>query len=243
MKHWTQVNWQPNAPVVKDMRRRQLEGARRPPCDDRVARLLGLARGKRVLDVGVVDHVATAFRNPDWLHGKIVEAAESCVGVDVMKTGIHELQQAGYDVRYCDITRDVPDGGPFDLIVCGEVIEHLGNPAGLFENAREALSPGGRLVITTPNPYFVGRAIRHLFGRDEESVDHVTLLFPSGIAELASRAGLRLDTYCGVLSAPGTRRRQTMLRLLRAGTMVMTQDAVCSTLMYECVKPTDGPTT
>jgi len=34
-----------------------------------------------------------------------------------------------------------------------------------------------------------------------------------------------------------------MLRLLRAGTMVMTQDAVCSTLMYECVKPTDGPTT
>jgi SAM-dependent methyltransferase len=237
MKHWTEVNWQPNAPVVKEMRRRHLAAARRPPCADRVGHILDLARGKRVLDVGVVDHVATAFRSPDWLHGKIAKVAGSCVGVDVLRTGIQELQQAGYDVRYCDITRDVPEGGPFDVIICGEVIEHLGNPTGLFETAREVLAPGGRLVITTPNPYFVGRALRHLLGHDEESVDHVALLFPSGIAELASRAGLHLDAYRGVLSAAGTKGRQSLLRLLRAGTIVLTEDAICSTLMYECVKP------
>jgi hypothetical protein len=71
-------------------------------------------------------------------------------------------------------------------------------------------------------------------------VDHVTLLFPSGIAELASRAGLRLDAYRGVLSAAGTKGRTATLRLLRAGTVVLTQDAVCSTLMYECLKPVDA---
>ena len=88
MKHWTEVNWQPNAPVVKDLRRRQLAAARRPPCGDRIDYILDLARGKRVLDVGVVDHVASAFRSPDWLHGKIVDVAGSCVGVDVLRTGV-----------------------------------------------------------------------------------------------------------------------------------------------------------
>src|SRR5688500_13488994 len=165
MTHWTQICWQPNASVVIQSRRDQLVAARQSPVADRTPYIVELARGKRVLDVGVVDHVATAWKNPDWLHRQICDAASYCLGVDIMKTGIEHLREAGFNVQRCDITREVPDGGPFDVVICGEVIEHVGNPQGLFEMAGRALAPGGRLVLTTPNPYYLGRTLRHLFGR------------------------------------------------------------------------------
>ena len=122
------------------------------------------------------------------------------------------------------------------MVICGEVIEHLGNPQGLFDSAARVLSPGGRLVLTTPNPYYFGRTIRHLFGRDRESVDHTMLLFPSGIAELANRAGLKLDSYRGVLHRPRTRKQQLLAGSFRLATAVMAREAACGTLIYECVK-------
>ena len=240
VKRWTDTCWQPNAPVVLEARRSELAAAHRPPCEDRADYLVELARGRRVLDVGVVDHVATAWKRPDWLHGRIARAASYILGIDVMDTGTRLLREAGYNVLRCDFTREVPDERPFDLVVCGEVIEHLGHPQGLFDSAARVLAPGGRLAITTPNPYYFGRTLRHLFGRDCESVDHATLLFPSGIAEMANRSGLRLDSYRGVLSRPRTRRQRLLAGSFRLATAMMAREAACGTLIYECAKPARG---
>jgi len=38
----------------------------------------------------------------------------------------------------------------FDAVIAVEVIEHLLLPRNLFRRAREALRPGGRLIVTTP---------------------------------------------------------------------------------------------
>jgi SAM-dependent methyltransferase len=44
------------------------------------------------------------------------------------------------------------DGGPFDVIVLADVIEHLDDvPAGL-DRCRELLAPGGTLCVVTPDP-------------------------------------------------------------------------------------------
>lgn len=236
MKRWSEICPQPNAPAVLEFRRRELSAARRPPCADRAAFLVELARGKRVLDVGVVDHVASAWKSPDWLHGKISRAASYSLGIDVLHRGTLVLREAGFNVRQCDFTKEVPDDGPFDVVICGEVIEHLGDPASLFASASRVLSPGGRLVLTTPNPYYLGRTLRHLLGRDRESADHVTLLFPSGIAEMASRAGLTLDSYRGVLHRPRNPRQQFLAVSFRLATTMTAREAACSTLIYECVK-------
>ena len=240
MTHWTQTCSQPNATEVIQSRRDQLIAARQPPVSDRTPYIIELVRGKRVLDVGVVDHVTVASNKPDWLHRRICEAASYCLGIDILKTGIQHLRDAGFNVACCDITREVPEGGPYDVVVCGEVIEHVGNPQGLFENTGRALAPGGRLVLTSPNPYYLGRTLRHLFGRDRESVDHVTLLFPSGIAELASRSGMRLERYRGVHARPESMKQRVWKRVQHLTSVVMSKDTACGTIIYECVKPGRG---
>jgi len=158
-----------------------------------------LCKGKKVLDVGCVDHdLLLSRRNDRWLHRHVASVAMQAVGVDSDDIGVHRMLAEGYDVILADITgdiREVENRGPFDVIVAGEVIEHLGNPQALFDAASRLLAPGGKIVITTPNPYAPFRVRAGAFGRVWESVDHVIYAFPSGIAEMADRAGLHLVMY------------------------------------------------
>jgi len=72
------------------------------------------------------------------------------LGVDVLQEGIEALRRDGFNAQVCDITRDVIEG-QFDVIVAGEVIEHLGSPEAVFRLGQRNLNCGGRLVLTTPN--------------------------------------------------------------------------------------------
>ena len=50
-----------------------------------------------------------------------------------------------------NLEEGIPFDGSFDVVTCVEVLEHLASPREALERLREALSPGGRLVVTTPN--------------------------------------------------------------------------------------------
>src|SRR5262249_3416192 len=153
-----------------------------------VAYLCDLAKGKIVLDVGVVEHFAAATTSDQWLHGKIREVARQCVGVDVLADEIEALRARGYDVRHCDLTVEVLDE-TFDLIVMGEVIEHIGNPETFLANTAKMLKAGGRLVLTTPSPWYLNVLLKNLGGTlpFSDSADHVAWHEPSTLYELGRR--------------------------------------------------------
>jgi SAM-dependent methyltransferase len=51
----------------------------------------------------------------------------------------------------------------FDLVLLGEVFEHiLNHPAGLLRGIHRILRPGGLLILTTPNPSTLANAVRLL---------------------------------------------------------------------------------
>lgn len=238
MPRWHDLSPEPNSPEAKRFRLDTLARAHAGPVADRLDFLAGLARGKRVLDVGVVQHDAAYLSKDEWLHRRIVESAAYTLGVDILPEGITQLQQAGYNVRLCNILEE-DVGERFDLMIVGEVIEHLGHPAALFQAAKRILSPGGEMVLTTPNPYYWKR-IRNYVGLKRgrtDSVDHVTLLFPSGIAELAEREGLSLKQYRGVeaFGGRGRRGRTSVKRLLTAG--LFHPEFFCETMLYVCGTP------
>ena len=235
---WTDMSPDPNSEAARDFRRQRLATAWREPVENRIAYLTQLVAGKRVLDVGVVDHAIGRREEERWLHGAIAKSAGSCLGVDVLPEAVAALQARGFNVMLRDVTTE-PLEEKFQMIVCGEVIEHLGHPAGLFRAAAKMLEPGGRLVLTTPNPYYIGHVRDNFHGVFDESVDHVTLLVPSGIAEFAEREGLALDAYRGVigrrLKKVKGRLRYALIKRRYGGPAT---DRFSRTLIYECVKST-----
>jgi SAM-dependent methyltransferase len=164
--------------------------------------LLGLCLGQRVLDLGCVG--ADLFA-PGWLHGRLASVATEIVGVDVESAGVNAMRAAGYDVIEADVSGDVGDilaRAPFDVVIAGELIEHLNAPIDLFLVASRVLTSRGILVVTTPNPYSPLRGRRGARRETWESVDHVAYYPPTGIAELAERAGMTLTMATTVDGPP-----------------------------------------
>jgi hypothetical protein len=60
-----------------------------------------LARGKRILDVGMVEHFLDASSSKRWLHGRLCEVAQKCVGVDVLTEELEQLRLKTQSIPFC----------------------------------------------------------------------------------------------------------------------------------------------
>lgn len=118
--------------------------------------------GGRVLDLGA-----------HWLHqsllfaldGYRVTAADLPVTMDAPNVVALARAQGIRLVGVADLAVPgalrVLDDDTFDLVILGEVIEHLAfNPVELWREVHRVLVAGGRIVVTTPNCYALTR--RHL---------------------------------------------------------------------------------
>jgi SAM-dependent methyltransferase len=154
------------------------------------------ARGKRVLDIGVVSHSASYFEDEGWRHRRIRNVASYCVGIDILEPLVNELNKRGFDVRCVDATSDADIGDRFEIVFLGDVIEHVDNPVALLRFAGRHLAPDGRILVSTPNPFsrkFYRRFRRH--GTPVVNLDHCAWFTPTTALELARRAELALIAY------------------------------------------------
>jgi len=192
---WHDVDRDPNSAAVIAYRRAQLAPAWLDDIPRREQFVASRVKGKKVLDLGCVEHDARSMDREWWLHKYVAASARECVGADIDAPGVEAMRQGGFDAIVLDIN-DGADGLsdrlPFEAVVAGELIEHLPAPQVLFDFARDVLCRGGELVMTTPNPYAPRRVRAGQLRLTWENVDHVLYAFPDGIAEMGDRAGFEL---------------------------------------------------
>jgi SAM-dependent methyltransferase len=64
------------------------------------------------------------------------------------------------DLNTTSVSDTAPEGTRYDVIFCGEVLEHLFSPDALLRDLRGLLQPSGVLILSTPNlGYYVNRLL------------------------------------------------------------------------------------
>jgi hypothetical protein len=140
--------------------------------------ILEQCRDKRVVNFGSASGA---------LHEAIRAVAKRAIGVDRNEP--------------CDVTMDfektphikpaVPSGN--DLLICGEVLEHLSNPGRFLEALREFSLP---VILTVPNA-FAEVSRRHMAnGVENVNLDHVAWYSYRTMKTLLERHGFKIDEFC-----------------------------------------------
>lgn len=152
--------------------------------------------GKRVLDIGICEHDFSFIDKENWRHKILAENAEYCLGIDILDDILEELKRRGYNVRKADATSEEDLGERFDVVFIGDVLEHVSRPVDLLLFAKRHLLPNGKILVTTPNPfyfYLFFEVIRN--GLAMANLDHVSYVTPTLALELGRRAGLDLSRF------------------------------------------------
>ena len=141
-----------------------------------------LTEGRKVLDIGYAQ-----FPNP-FLDGHDVvgfDLAPSPGQVD------HYVECVEGDVR--EIGEHL-GGRSFDTVICAELIEHLEEPYDFLREVRPLVRPGGRLILSTPNPLGFPVVFCELFGlrRFFYTGEHTYYFLPRWMHRVVERCGFRV---------------------------------------------------
>lgn len=158
--------------------------------DHKLKFVMRYAQGKSVLDIGCVQHNPANYQSKYWQHKAICSASNDVVGIDLYSDGVVYLQSLGYNVLVAD-AQDFDLGRTFEVIVAGDIIEHLENFDGFLESCKRHLVPNGRLLISTPNPWYWKNFIKAALNSEvANNPEHTCWLCVRTLRQLAQRHGM-----------------------------------------------------
>lgn len=172
---------------------------------EKILKLIG--HKKHVLDLGCGDGV---------IMQKIKDLGNTVEGMEISTAAIAKAKKGFkvYDVSLNSKNWPSKIKKKYDVIFCGEVIEHIIDTDNFLQNIRRVLKNSGYLVITTPNLASLGRRILLLIGKNpfietswsetiknKKNAGHVRYFVKQTLIDLLQKHSFKiLDYMSGVIN-------------------------------------------
>ena len=127
--------------------------------DAKIQFISSRCKNKIVLDLGCVQHDLEKLHNGLWIHGSIKEVASELIGLDYLEEEVKKLNELGFNI-VCGNAELFELNRKFDVIVAGDIIEHLNNFGNFLESCVNHMATDGRLIITSANPWHWHKIIK-----------------------------------------------------------------------------------
>lgn len=167
--------------------------------------IIQFVKNKKVIHLGCCDHkpvIRDKIKDNSWMHKIITENSKECIGIDIEKDTVEYVRsEFKYEnIIYGDITdkkkiKEVVDN-KFDIMVMGEILEHVDNPVLFLKQIRENYKNNiSQILITVPNAF----SYRNMKSVKENSEvinsDHRYWFTPYTLAKIISLAGYKVDEF------------------------------------------------
>lgn len=163
-----------------------------------------LVSGKKVIHVGCCDHIPLIEKkisSNTWMHSRITNSANKCIGIDNNKEGINYLKEklSIKDVYCIDITEQLlPEisNSKWDYLILGEILEHIDNPVQFLQKISELHKDYVKnIVITVPNAFAMVNLKYLKKGQEIINTDHRYWFTPYTLAKVLHQAGYKIEYF------------------------------------------------
>lgn len=179
-------------------------------------------KGKVVLHLGCTDSPMTAEKLEDGrlLHQKLLKVSKRVFGVDIDQPSLSLLAEAKirdlhvHNIEHLDT---LPIEAIFDIVLAGEVVEHLDNVGRFFDSCKNVLSEHTAFIVTVPNAFSAKRFLIACLARKEHvHPDHTAYFSPLTLSCIARRHGLKIVGLHGYIWENPTMRNRVANALAKA---------------------------
>lgn len=169
----------------------------------RVEFLSKRASGKKVLHCGCSSgrYLRDRVKRKSLFHEVLRRVSDGLYGLDIDAESVKIMsEEMGYENLYVGDVEKLDDldlSETFDLVVAGDLLEHLTRPGAMLDGIKRFLSKDSEVIVSTNNAFGLHYQLKRWLGRYSEQFEHVCFYSPETLVHLFERHGYSVREIYG----------------------------------------------
>jgi Methyltransferase domain len=162
--------------------------------------ITGYCKNKTVFHIGFADapYTKEKLKTGTLLHSLLQSVTIELFGIDPDQQAVAIYQQQTKDINVAAVTLDEVSEQKirqYNLVLIGEVLEHLRNPCAIIEQLEQKLKTGQEILVTVPNYISFDSMAASLHGKESVHADHEWYFSPYTLLKKFSKQKWQLSYF------------------------------------------------